>query len=146
MRIAVFAKADAGRDRDAAELAAVQALRERLGSLWATAEDEEAVVGQVNALLSDTRANPWLTRHSEMPEWHLHLAADQDPLAQRMGEKAMETKQIVELQPMTPHDRRIVHMAVSEMFPGLTTRSEGEGEDRHICLIPATSAPAPAAE
>src|SRR5438552_12556217 len=39
-------------------------------------------------------------------------------LAQRMGEKAMETKQIVELQPMTPHDRRIVHMAVSELFPG----------------------------
>lgn len=64
-------------------------------------------------------------------------------LAQRMGEKAMETKQIVELQPMTPHDRRIVHMAVSEMFPGLTTRSEGEGEDRHICLIPATAAAPP---
>src|SRR4026207_102461 len=28
-------------------------------------------------------------------------------LAQGMGEKAVETKQIVELQPMTPHDRRI---------------------------------------
>jgi spoIIIJ-associated protein len=26
-------------------------------------------------------------------------------LAQKMGEKALETKQIVELQPMTPHDR-----------------------------------------
>lgn len=68
-------------------------------------------------------------------------------LAQRMGEKAMETKQIVELQPMTPHDRRIVHMAVSELFPGLTTRSEGEGEDRHILLVPAAAeavAPSPA--
>jgi spoIIIJ-associated protein len=57
-------------------------------------------------------------------------------LAQRMSEKALETKQIVELQPMSPHDRRIVHMAISEIA-GLTTRSEGEGEDRHILIVPA---------
>jgi spoIIIJ-associated protein len=66
-------------------------------------------------------------------------------LAQKMAEKALSTKQIVELQPMTPHDRRIVHMAISELFPGLTTRSEGEGEDRHILLIPGEAPAAPAA-
>lgn len=60
-------------------------------------------------------------------------------LAQRMGEKALETKQIVPLQPMTPHDRRIVHMAIAEM-PGLSSRSEGEGEDRHILVVPADAA------
>jgi spoIIIJ-associated protein len=59
-------------------------------------------------------------------------------LAQRMSEKALETKQIVELQPMSPHDRRIVHMAISEI-PGLSTRSEGEGEDRHILIVPAAA-------
>ncbi len=59
-------------------------------------------------------------------------------LAQKMGEKALQTKQIVELQPMSPHDRRIVHMAISEI-PGLTTRSEGEGEDRHILVVPAAA-------
>lgn len=57
-------------------------------------------------------------------------------LAQRMGEKALQTKQIVSLQPMSPHDRRIVHMAIAEMT-GLSSRSEGEGEDRHILLVPA---------
>ena len=57
-------------------------------------------------------------------------------LAQRMSEKALQTKQVVELSPMSPHDRRIVHMAISEI-PGLTTRSEGEGEDRHILIVPA---------
>ena len=60
-------------------------------------------------------------------------------LAKSMSEKALETKQVVELQPMSPHDRRIVHMAISEI-PGLTTRSEGEGEDRHICIVPAAAA------
>ncbi len=59
-------------------------------------------------------------------------------LAQRTAEKALQTKQIVELQPMSPHDRRIVHMAIAEI-PGLSSRSEGEGEDRHILVVPAAA-------
>ena len=62
-------------------------------------------------------------------------------LAQRMGEKALQTNQIVSLQPMTPHDRRIVHMAIAEM-QGLTSRSEGEGEERHILVVPSALEPA----
>ena len=73
------------RDKDTAELSSVHRLRERLGKIWAVADDEERAVGQVNALLADTRAMPWLTRHPEMPEWHLHLASVHDPLWQRMG-------------------------------------------------------------
>lgn len=84
------------RDRDDAELASVRRLRERLGGIWAVAEDEERTVDQVNALLSDTRAAPWLTRHPEMPEWHLHLASVQDPLWQRMGaEMAMALADLI---------------------------------------------------
>ncbi len=84
------------RDHDAAELAAVHALRERLGRIWATADDEARTVGQINALLADTRAAPWLTRHPEMPQWHLHLASIHDPLAQRMGaEMAMSLADLV---------------------------------------------------
>ncbi|WP_395308121.1 CGNR zinc finger domain-containing protein [Mycobacterium sp. AMU20-3851] len=84
------------RDGDAAELAEVHRLRERIGRIWAVAEDEERTVGQVNALLSDTKASPWLTRHAEMPEWHLHLASIHDPLAQRMGaEMAMALADLI---------------------------------------------------
>lgn len=84
------------RDRDAAELQSVQALRTRLGRIWAAADDEEQAVEQVNALLADTRAAPWLTRHPEMPEWHLHLASAHDPLAQRMGaEMAMALADVI---------------------------------------------------
>jgi predicted RNA-binding Zn ribbon-like protein len=73
------------RDHDAAELTDVHRLRQRLAKIWEVADDEERAVGQVNALLSDTHASPWLTRHPEMPEWHLHLASVHDPLWQRMG-------------------------------------------------------------
>ena len=84
------------RDRDRSELAAVHRLRARLGRIWALAEDEEQTVAEVNALLGDTRAAPWLTRHPEMPEWHLHLASAGDPLAQRMGaELAMALADVI---------------------------------------------------
>jgi spoIIIJ-associated protein len=66
-------------------------------------------------------------------------------IAQKSGEKALQTNEIVALQPMTPHDRRIVHMAIAEM-PGLSSRSEGEGEDRHILVVPGPAAPGASAE
>jgi spoIIIJ-associated protein len=56
-------------------------------------------------------------------------------LAQRMGEKALASQTIVPLTAMSAHDRRIVHMAIAEM-PGLSSRSEGEGDDRHILVVP----------
>jgi predicted RNA-binding Zn ribbon-like protein len=84
------------RDHDDAELAAVHALRTRLARIWECADVEERAVEQVNALLADTNAAPWLTRHPEMPEWHLHLASVRDPLAQRMGaEMAMAMADLI---------------------------------------------------
>ena len=62
-------------------------------------------------------------------------------LAQRMADKALETKTVVELSPMSAHDRRVVHMAIADR-PGISTRSEGEGDDRHICLVPESAAAA----
>jgi spoIIIJ-associated protein len=58
-----------------------------------------------------------------------------ESLADRMGKKALENGSTVELDPMSPHDRRIVHMALSDM-EGVTTRSEGEGDDRRILVVP----------
>ncbi len=84
------------RDHDSAELAAVHRLRSRLGAIWSSAADEVRAVDAVNALLVDTRAAPWLTRHPEMPEWHLHLASQDDPLAHRMGaEMAMALADLI---------------------------------------------------
>jgi predicted RNA-binding Zn ribbon-like protein len=86
------------RDRDGAELTAIHRLRERLGKIWESAGDEVHAVDQVNALLSDTRAAPWLTRHPEQPDWHLHLASVHDPLWQRMGaEMAMALADLIRI-------------------------------------------------
>lgn len=57
-------------------------------------------------------------------------------LAARMAEKAKETGKPVDLNPMPAHDRRIVHMALASV-EGVSTKSEGEGDLRHIVVIPA---------
>jgi hypothetical protein len=75
----------ARRDRDDAELAAVQALRQRLGPIWESAHDVALTVDKVNALLADVHVSPSLACHPELPDWHMHLAAQDDPLAEGMG-------------------------------------------------------------
>ncbi len=57
-------------------------------------------------------------------------------LATRMAEKCLGQGSPVDLNPMTPHDRRIVHMTIAKL-DGVSTESAGEGEDRHVVVHPA---------
>ena len=70
---------------DAAELAAVHALRPLLRRLW-DAELEE-VVQTVNGMLTEAAALPQLVRHSGYG-YHLHATSPEAPLAQRMAVEA----------------------------------------------------------
>ncbi len=56
-------------------------------------------------------------------------------LAEKLGEKAKRTKKAVTVNPMTAHDRRIVHMALQN-DRDLTTHSRGEGPFRKIIIVP----------
>src|SRR5215468_3993423 len=57
-------------------------------------------------------------------------------LAQRLSEKVRRTNRAVTMSPMSPHDRRIIHLALDKV-PGVTTRSEGEGAFRRLMILPA---------
>lgn len=70
---------------DAAELAAVQALRLRLRPFWGL--DAPAAAALVNQLLTECRALPQLVRHDGW-DWHLHATPADAPLAQRMAVEA----------------------------------------------------------
>lgn len=56
-------------------------------------------------------------------------------LAQRLGERARKRGKTVTLNPMSPRDRRIVHLAL-QGDPSLTTRSSGKGYFRKLLIIP----------
>jgi spoIIIJ-associated protein len=61
-------------------------------------------------------------------------------LAERMGQKALKGGGPVELSPMNAHERRIVHLTLAEMA-GVTTRSEGQGDLRHVVVFPEPDGP-----
>lgn len=52
---------------------------------------------------------------------------------QSWAKQVLESKKEVELEPMSPWQRRIVHMTISET-EGLSSESVGEGRDRHIVI------------
>jgi len=56
-------------------------------------------------------------------------------LARRLAEKAVKTGRPVPVEPMNPHDRRIIHVALAE-HEGVTTESDGEGLFRRVVIFP----------
>ena len=63
-------------------------------------------------------------------------AAALEQLADRAAREAVEFGEEIELDAMTPHDRRIVHMALKDRTE-VVTRSEGEEPRRRIIVEPA---------
>jgi spoIIIJ-associated protein len=57
-------------------------------------------------------------------------------IAQRVVERVRETGRPVALKPMTPAERRQVHMSLRDVR-GVTTGSEGSGSYRHVVVLPA---------
>jgi spoIIIJ-associated protein len=58
-----------------------------------------------------------------------------EEMARRMGDQAKNNGRPVTLNPMSPHDRRIVHLVLQE-DPSLTTKSSGKGYFRRLVIIP----------
>jgi predicted RNA-binding Zn ribbon-like protein len=73
------------RDRDAAELEAVRALRPVLRELLTAERDAAAEL--VNTLLADAQALPQLRRHDGL-DWHIHAVPSDAPLDRRVAVEA----------------------------------------------------------
>lgn len=56
-------------------------------------------------------------------------------MARRLGSQAVKEGKIITFEPMNPHDRRVVHLALAK-FPGVVTKSDGEGSERRVQIIP----------
>ncbi|AAM25901.1 RNA-binding cell elongation regulator Jag/EloR [Caldanaerobacter subterraneus] len=54
-------------------------------------------------------------------------------LARKLAKKVMETKESIELEPMTPNERRIIHLALQD-HPYVETYSEGEEPNRRVII------------
>jgi len=72
-------------DRDRAELRDVQQTRAELRKVWVLDRDDAVV--EVNRMLRDAKALPYLARH-DASDWHMHATSLDAPLAERMRVEA----------------------------------------------------------
>ena len=56
-------------------------------------------------------------------------------LAENLAQKAIRLEKKIQLEPMNPYERRIIHAKLSE-FEGVKTTSEGKEPNRYIVVIP----------
>ncbi|MEM6526910.1 MAG: R3H domain-containing nucleic acid-binding protein, partial [Chloroflexota bacterium] len=56
-------------------------------------------------------------------------------LAQRMADQVAETKRMVTMEPMPPHERRIIHMVLRKR-EDVETESKGQGNERRVTILP----------
>lgn len=56
-------------------------------------------------------------------------------LAQKTAQKALKYKKPIALEPMNPHERRIIHSALQD-FEGVTTQSTGSEPNRRVIVTP----------
>ncbi|MDD5258817.1 MAG: protein jag [bacterium] len=57
-------------------------------------------------------------------------------MAKNMADKVKQARTKIALEPMSAHDRRVIHLALQEIS-GIKTESEGEGSFRRIVIYPA---------
>ena len=58
-----------------------------------------------------------------------------EALARSSAKKAISQQRSIKLRPMTPYERRVIHMALRS-DPRVETGSEGEGSARHVVVVP----------
>ncbi len=108
----------------------------------------DALVGRHGETLAALQYITRLIVGREMEEW-VHLVVDVDgfkarrekslrSLARRLAQQAVETNRTVTLEPMPPHERRIIHLELRN-HSRVKTQSIGEGERRKVTIIPQRS-------
>ncbi len=60
-------------------------------------------------------------------------------LARRLADKAVKSGRPVPVEPMSPHDRRILHVTLAD-HTGVRTESDGEGNFRRVVIYPKSGA------
>lgn len=123
-----------GRDADESEI-----------NLEISGRDAGRIIGKKGAVLTALQFivhrvvnRPGLDRRHVLVDAEGYRSRRDDSLAtmaRRLGKQAVELGKIITFEPMNPRDRRVVHLALAK-FEGVITKSDGEGEDRRVQIIP----------
>jgi spoIIIJ-associated protein len=87
------------------------------------------------ALILYKKVGEWTRIVLDVGGWRKAREESLRRLAERIAERVKFTGEEQALSPMSPFERRVVHLALSQR-PDVTTESEGEGEERKVVVKP----------
>lgn len=97
-------------------------------------ENLAALQFMVNLLLG-AKTDLWARVVVDVDGYRIRRKEALTMLAEKMAERVIEQGTPYPLEPMSPYDRRIVHMALAE-HPQVMTESTGEGDERRVVIMP----------
>jgi spoIIIJ-associated protein len=90
----------------------------------------------VNKVFRTGKAEPIASVVLDSDSYRQHREAELILLAQMASKKVLNQRKPLNLQPMIPRERRIVHLALASVA-GVRSESAGEGDNRCITIFPA---------
>jgi len=89
----------------------------------------------ITRLIVNRRLHQWAEIIVDVEGYKKRRERSLTQLARRMADRATLLGQAVSLEPMPPHERRIIHLALRD-HQKVTTESVGEGERRKVVIFP----------
>jgi len=86
-------------------------------------------------LLVSREVGEWVGLVVDVEKYKVRRAKQLQQLADRLAERVVITQQPVALEPMPPHERRVIHVTLRE-HPIITTESVGSGDRRKVTILP----------
>src|SRR5437868_9369188 len=108
---------------------------ESMGALIGRRGDTLQAFQFITQLLVNRRVGHWTRVLLDVEGYRSRRERYLKDTALRAAEKAMRYRESIELDPMIPSERRIVHMALAD-HESVTTHSEGEGDNRRVIVEP----------
>ncbi len=110
-----------------------------------TAANSTSVIGKHGAMLdaiqtlagavANTGRDDYKRVVVDCENYRDHRENTLNKLAENLAQKAIRLGKKVQLEPMNPYERRIIHAALSER-EGVSTQSEGKEPNRYIVVVP----------
>ncbi|MEE8162465.1 MAG: RNA-binding cell elongation regulator Jag/EloR [Anaerolineae bacterium] len=89
----------------------------------------------ITRLIVSREVQRWVSLVVDVEKYKARREKSLRQLAQRMAERVSFGRQSIALEPMPPHERRIIHLALRD-HPIVTTKSIGKGDQRKVTIVP----------
>jgi len=86
-------------------------------------------------LIVSREVGEWVNLVIDVEKYKVRREKQLQQLAERLAERVVLTQQSIALEPMPPHERRIIHVTLRN-HPIITTESVGRGDRRKVTIIP----------